>query len=331
MYHVRRQGGLIEVRPVSPNVHIENKPPKRGDINEFSAASRRRLIKFMSRLETRGVRATFLTLTLAEPIHPRAAKVMLKAYMRHYRSLYPSMSGVWRMEFQERGVVHFHLILFRFPYVPQAVLQSEWQRVTKEPLSIVHVKLLRGYNAVKNYVSKYVAKYTPDAAFPSLDTVPYWNGKQQQLSIGRFWGWVNFASLPLGVVMETYIDEQTARYLRWFLHRGLLRRRARWTDAFWIASDDAESIFLHAGMIGGVNPSMVKTARRRWVKNARSNDEVNHPYIPMSAIRDANRAIHEWNVKAGVAATGVALTDIRARGNSSRADMGTLYTQPKLL
>ena len=83
---------------------------KRGDIQVFSAGSRYRLFRLLHQITFDKV--TFMTLTYPDafPTEPRIYKANLKEFHRKFEVEYPGIRGVWRLEFQERGAPHYHIM-----------------------------------------------------------------------------------------------------------------------------------------------------------------------------------------------------------------------------
>lgn len=228
MYTLEVQGTLLEVRSVAPASEAPKTNAGRGQIQGFSRASRRRLIEMTARLEVDEVRTTFLTLTFGGmPTNDNAAAAFKRFRMRLTRK-HPQLSGVWRKEYQERGSIHYHLILFRYPYTEQREIQRVWEECTREAKSIVHVKLLVNKRQAMYYVSKYIAKYTPEVVKTSLDNGAYCHA-DENLSVGRQWGYINKEALPYGEKRRIVIENCDAlRYLLWAaaaLSRGRARMR----------------------------------------------------------------------------------------------------------
>jgi len=223
----------------------------RGTISEFSKASRRRMIDFIARLELKGVRTTFLTLTFAGTPINADAKISLKRFLQWMRRAHAGASGIWRMELQARGAIHFHLILFNFPYVEQKKLQARWERCTGEEKSIVHIKLLDGKRAAMAYVSKYVAKATPLPVPTSLDRGTYQHAGGKE-SVGRMWGYLNRAALPIAQIHQIIIeDEDLFGYARFACRARSGGRCGRHENSAKLYCSDAEKMLIwlvkHAG------------------------------------------------------------------------------------
>lgn len=213
---IRQQGTLLNLRINAPRP-ARRGGGQRGNVTTFSRASRLRLLDLFARMETRGIRTTFLTLTFHGIPTPDHAKTALKRFLMHVRYHYPETSGVWRQEFQERGAIHYHLLLFRLPYWDWKDLLEVWTRCTEEDTSGIFVKLIsNGHRrTVMSYVSKYVAK-VPGTTL--LGNVTY----QQNESIGRQWGYINFEALPFAEIHEIGIDG--ADFIDYLYHWG-----NRWT------------------------------------------------------------------------------------------------------
>lgn len=145
----------------------------RGGIENLSNSSRRRLIRLFSSVRTGELSSpTFVTLTyhLGRSSQSRVCKSHLNAFLQYFRRNYPVLEYIWRMEFQKRGAVHFHLMFF-MPIGCDVMESREfrqevrdvWHRIA-EPLSSAHsrygtdVRSVNNYSHGAFYVSKYIAK-----------------------------------------------------------------------------------------------------------------------------------------------------------------------------
>jgi len=204
---IEAQGSLLSMKVRGARYRPASHTHKRGIIRVFSAASRRRLMRFMARLKTRKIRATFITLTFTEVVSNAYAKVAFKRFAMRIRRNFGQASAVWRMEYQpKRGAIHFHLLMFNLPFWKQAEVQKTWEECTLEQRSIVDIRLVHGARSVMAYVSKYIAK-TDNEAPTSLDDGSYQHEGRDKLS-GRFWGYINKELLPLGEVYTGVLTER---------------------------------------------------------------------------------------------------------------------------
>lgn len=187
---------LLDAKP-RPN----NKCSIRGRIKRFSANSRRRLLRFMARVRAGKVRATFITLTFKGFPTNGQAKAALHRFFAHLTRKFPKSSVVWRMEYQKRGAIHFHILAFDLVYWPQRDLGGVWSKCTKENNSRVDIRLVRSRKGVMHYVSKYIAKVEKRVGSTSFIQAPYLHGYKKWRK-GRFWGYHNKKCLPLGQKLE---------------------------------------------------------------------------------------------------------------------------------
>jgi hypothetical protein len=214
--HLEAQGSLLSMKVLGFHPRSSAYGGKRGIIRVFSQASRRRLMRFMARLKTRKIRATFITLTFSGVHDNVYAKKALKRFAMRARRAFKGISGIWRMEFQARGSIHFHLLMFNMPFWAQKKLQAVWEACTGENRSICDIRLVHGARSVMAYVSKYIAKADNRTEIPSLDDVAYQHAPREDLA-GRFWGYINKELLPLGeAVIGVLTERQTIKSLSSF-------------------------------------------------------------------------------------------------------------------
>lgn len=211
--HLEAQGDLLAVKWKLGDI-ARSGGGDRGAVTEFSAGSRRRLIRKISRLQANT--AVFLTLTYPDRFPGgKTAKCHLRALLERLRRRFPKCSAVWRLEYQKRGAPHFHLILFDFPFVPHKTFRRWWAEIIDEYIDdyLPHVRLefIRSKRGVQSYVSKYVAKM-PDVVVSEeseaseglFNTITY-------LHAGRWWGVFNKACIPLAALAYVQIRIETGR------------------------------------------------------------------------------------------------------------------------
>lgn len=274
------QGSLLHLKvrghksPPVPHNH------KRGIIRVFSRASRRRLMRFMARLKTRKIRATFITLTFSGWPTNEEAKNALKRFTMRLRRAFPQCSGVWRMEFQERGAIHFHLLLFKLPFWKQEVLQRVWEACTREVRSIVDIRLVHGARSIMSYIAKYIAKPDERTEITSLEDGSYQHGSAGGLS-GRFWGWINKELLPLGQKYEGVLtDDYTIKSVSaWAWKLSGVENTYR-NISFHLFADNAEWFWAMFIERGGMDMD-----EWRWSR-----------YLTVSEERQAEYVDLEWHI-----------------------------------
>jgi hypothetical protein len=256
-----------------PQTSEKHLAPIRGTVNGFSRASRRRLLELFASLDVRGTRAKFITLTITEIISPKRAKQALRRFIMRLQRRYPEWSAVWRLEAQERGAPHFHLLTFNLPFIPQRDLQIMWSECTREPLSIVDIRAVRNRKHAMAYISKYIGKAEPHTRSASLENGSYLH-EPETSETGRVWGYVNKEQLPFAERQEMLIeDEELAHYIRWYAQATTRGKGGRSSLRTLIYSDDAYEMFewvVNHARSAGIEPQFeVSWNARQSAANAR--------------------------------------------------------------
>lgn len=204
--------------------HEQRGGGRRGAVTTFTDGSRRRMLQKLAMIRQTYQRAFFMTLTypMAWSPEPRVWKRDLDTFVKRVRRRWPRACGIWRIEFQERGAPHFHLIIWNIgPGVKRTrrrisrmwyeVVGSGDEKHYKAGTEVSHVKNRRKAGW---YVSKYSAKVASTPVDPETGEV---------VNVGRWWG--TFGDLRLGHVLRIVLSLPEAHALR-RLARGLLRSRA---------------------------------------------------------------------------------------------------------
>lgn len=164
----------------------------RGDIEEFTAKSRKRLMLKIAEIDKdvyKECGTYFLTLTYHDNFQDAvAAKQHLENLYMRIRRANPCASMIWRIELQARGAIHFHCILILRERVDEWKLTKfvsrAWTDITggdmlqyKWHMGMLGnekcVSVIEDYKRVMRYVSKYVSKV---------------DGNERKAKIGRRWG-----------------------------------------------------------------------------------------------------------------------------------------------
>lgn len=193
---------------------------KRSKITDFSPGSRGRLFDLFNKMELKS-KVIFITLTY-ERIDTDAgtAKAHLFAFIKRLQRRFAnaSMSFVWRMEFQERGAIHFHVLAFGLPFVPKEQIQIMWGQTTCQSRPFTRIEMIFSSKKVMNYVSKYVAKVNPLPGIGGFNLPTYLAAYQSQHGdeIGRVWGVIGKKHLPMA---ECVIIELAFNYAKFMQFR----------------------------------------------------------------------------------------------------------------
>lgn len=169
-------------------------PVAESTITGFSEDSRRRLRKRLHAMR-RDASGLFLTLTYHEKRPtPEVAKGHLEAFFKRLERQFPDISVVWKLEPQDRGMPHFHLMVYGVDFIPVQWLSSIWHDVTGED-SEAHGKsgvdlepFVNEDGKLQGYMAKYMA-----------ETYDQWPGVQPGdpwAETGRWWGCKGQDRLP---------------------------------------------------------------------------------------------------------------------------------------
>jgi hypothetical protein len=171
----------------------------RDRVRGFSRASRRNLLRRLASINRSAFKAfrgrmIFVTLTYPKqyPEDPELCKRHLKALRKRLQRAYGSFAAFWRLGIQQRGALHFHLLLFVGSSVGSVrelrrFISSSWYEVTGK-VSEGHlrtgtrVEAVKRWKAATSYVERYMAK--PEEFPEGLET-------------GRIWGVWNPKLLPV--------------------------------------------------------------------------------------------------------------------------------------
>lgn len=207
--YIEAQGSLLLMKVLGGKSRPFAAASKRGRIKGFSAKSRLRMLRFMARLRMKNVRATFMTLTFKGYPSNEEAKKRLHAFLQHIYRKFPSASAVWRMEFQTRGSVHFHLLCFNLPYWKWSEILEVWKGITGQDVARIDIRLVRSRRGVQHYVAKYIAKVSKASRKTFFIFAPYLHAGRKWRK-GRYWGYHNKKHLPVGELVTGVLTDRDA-------------------------------------------------------------------------------------------------------------------------
>ena len=129
------------------------------------------------------------------PLAPTAKKTKKQKAKAAPRSragfLRKPFSALWVMEYQERGVVHYHI--WSSHYIDKAELQRLWNQIIDAPAETPSTRV-DGWKAyTKTGLSSYVAKYARKEAQKTLPE------ELAKTGAGRWWGKVGDVSTPFAI------------------------------------------------------------------------------------------------------------------------------------
>lgn len=225
--HIEAQGQLVAMK-ASFSPLSKSGGGRRGIVSDFSQNSRRRMLRKLARINP--TRVTFITLTYPERFpDPAKAKDHLRALLERIRRRFPQSSAFWRLELQERGAPHFHLLFCELPFLPFSELRRWWSEIINEfvdgHLPRVRIERIHSKRGAFYYVAKYCAKVDSSGSVPlSLssthictedcqcsveEALSNMAGRPKEVSIGRFWGIFNKNHLPYAERLYAIIEIMT--------------------------------------------------------------------------------------------------------------------------
>jgi len=189
---------------------------KRGRIEHFSPASRRRLMRLMAQVDRTQFRKRplFVTLTYPDkwPADYRVYKADLARFLKAFGRRYPHIPIIWRLEYQERGAPHYHLMIFSPWFIPWQWIAKTWFQATQKRdvytlLAGTETRAVRSWAGVMHYAAKYMSK----CGSPPQGTLP-----------GRLWGVHSREDLPvrLQVIRIDWSHFATLQDWLWAWHLG---------------------------------------------------------------------------------------------------------------
>lgn len=235
-------GNLLEARfERLPEKRRGEKAPKRKGTNKhWTRQSRMRLyrrIVELSKFIEDGY-SYAITLTYRERTPEESKKDLNRLHMRLRRKLKgKSWCCLWKMEFQKRGTIHYHLILnTKQPF--KGIIEwisKAWAEITGDPqLAITGTSVQRIETSTLEYCTLYIIGHMQAFAKEYQNIAP-----EDITWVGRWWGIWNRpkqAKIEIAVTWEQFqfIKRQLRKIRRYISTRA---RRYYWTHA------DSESVY----------------------------------------------------------------------------------------
>lgn len=195
----------------------------------------------------------FVTLTYPRewPPSTRACKAHLEAFRKRVERRWPDAWFYWKLEFQQRGAEHFHLLLFGVGTVNPEWFHSAWHDIVRlgnhwhEEYG-ADVRRMYSWKQAGAYCAKYAAKVETNATTPTP---------------GRFWG-IGTRRNRIETVLEAQISEP-----EFYLIRRAFKRYIRAPKGY------------HApgGSRSGVWCRISNGAAKRLLEYASSSQRANQP------------------------------------------------------
>lgn len=245
-YCVSMNGNLICLSQHNPNKPREA-TAKRGKVTKFSDKSRANLLKY-----TRGIPKdrykVFTTLTYKNA--PTDAKNHLDRILKELESAAKEsknkkeFSALWCMEYQERGVIHFHV--WSTHYIDKKELRKKWNRITKQdaanPSTDVRAWQAKSQSGLSSYVSKYAAKQEQKELPEEL----------KETGAGRWWGVRGDDSTPLKI-KKRVTQNDYEKIQQEIVHERLYKKiNIEYVNLFVVPDKDIDYIFKLVEELNGI-------------------------------------------------------------------------------
>lgn len=231
---VEFQGDVIRLRTRGESI-VRRVPWRRGKVKNFSKKSRRRLLELLARTGNEKLPRVFLTLTYPSNMtDSEKGKQHLRSFLERVRRRYPRASAIWRIEYQKRGAVHFHLLFFNLPFWKADNIRQVWSEIIGEQNPRIRIETCRSRKKTTFYMSKYLAKVASEASV-SLSNGPY-------LHAGRHWGSFNKAHMPMAALhlFEVFGSLKAFWDLRRAIDRYYPKRKKSYAGGAMLFSQNAE-------------------------------------------------------------------------------------------
>ena len=230
--YVRLRTDIIDPY-ITNEIDYENRRT-RGVVKGFSKLSRNRFLALCARINQAKVNSNeilFITLTAPSEHWKQVTWQQWKARLNNFNTQLrqkfqdTDMCGIWRMEFQVRGAIHFHICLFKVTYLDHEWVAKTWNNICCKNMDMspkaisdhrkasTAVELARDWRAVGSYFNKTLAYLAKD-----IVSVVDPNMRKQIEQFGRHWGYINkknLDNLTKIVLGDFQTQEQSNKVRRW--------------------------------------------------------------------------------------------------------------------
>lgn len=214
---------------------LTGEPPLRGRVTRFTAKSRLHMIQMIASIRLNELSSCMwisLTYHLEVPADRETIIAHQRAWFERVRRMHPTIQYVRRIDWQERGAVHWHLLAWTAPgdqhwntFHDRMRIKAAWHAIA-EPASLDHelygakCVVADSYKAILQYVSQ-------DAAKVGARDHPDYHGRR----------WSNSYGLPRKPVRIGLTEFQAYRRLR---RACKLLGRLRGASQAWLYQADRE-------------------------------------------------------------------------------------------
>lgn len=205
-FRVMQNGHLFKLESINQSTQPDHlRGLKRDVISGFSNHSRVRLIREVCSYGK--LVPLFVTLTYGEDYPtPMRSKEHLKLWWRKICRKYSDLWAVWKLEFQERGAPHLHLLIYtsgKMPKIPVSFLNEAWVKTCKgfsTSSNSVDLQVLKTHRGGVYYATKYLCKedvyQPPEETGEGIAEGSEAKPTDSATRPGRFWGILSKSNRP---------------------------------------------------------------------------------------------------------------------------------------
>ena len=208
------------INELDRNKDLKKETATRGKVNGLSKKSRRKLFNYILRLENRPG-FYFVTLTYSKD-YDTNYETWKKQLHRLYSSLlyhYPKMGFLWKLEFQQRGAPHFHLLMY-VPSIPERqelrdLIRNSWYRIVG-----IKSKSFRQWGTDVKEVKDIKGSGFYLAMYQTKDTyIP------EDMKTGRMWGVYGRNKMPMSEQGTDVLSLDKYRILKRICRKWVAKQR----------------------------------------------------------------------------------------------------------
>lgn len=230
-------GSLLNCKKPAPAGKEQKGGGKRGKVQEFSPASRRRMLYLVGKIE-RVKLPIMVTLTYPGdfPASGETWKNHLRRWYQRLKRRLPGAGLIWKLEPQKRGAPHFHLLVWGVDRVPlgefRAWVSRSWYQVVgsgdeRHLHAGTRCEQIRDRRGVLAYATKYLGKVISE-----MDAEK--NGWDQP---GRFWGVKGAECIPWASLVQVAVTYRQAVKLLRLMRRAMRCHRGNLPGLTLLSND----------------------------------------------------------------------------------------------
>lgn len=224
------------VKTIMPHMRRSPVKAERGIIRGMSSKSRKRMMEAIAQWRDFDHRtAYFITITYHEEwgVSFEAWKRDIEVFVKRMKRKFDNTGGLWKLEFQQRGAPHFHLIVSGLSRVHSEVMEwvtKNWGEIAHQNseyrgLYATNVRRITSLRHAMHYAAKYMTKSVPVYVNPDEET-----GELELIPTGRIWA--VFGNVDRTPIIAAITSPNEAINYRRAVALHLIKNGSRYADRF---------------------------------------------------------------------------------------------------